>query len=947
MSTSGGCASALSAVSSSSQAAPAFLSNPFGAAASVPAARSSNSVFSASTSADLFARASTAVPLSTFSFSVPFLGLSLGSGSTMSSDASGASPTLFASACSLASSSGLLFGASQGPAPHAAPFQSTIFPLYPFASMVPVVPATSNSVFSASTSAHLFARGNPFASITPFAPVTLDSLEHNLSAVDVNNLVSCSGLARGILKLLKPRTFDSTKKGKNRSSSTRASTTVVDSVVAAGTVPFLSKILSSTASTPELLLNASSCLEVISLSSNAHCDCMIRDRCYREILSVIKKFHEDQDHTSLIVVLLKTLSPVVSRGAAVQCETSEFEIGSVLSQLNQLLTHVDPQVRSQCLNLFTLPSTTVVDSVVAAGTVPFLSKILSSTASTPELLLNASSCLEVILLSSHVHCDCMIRDGCYREILSVIKKFHEDQAHTILMLVFMNTLSPIVSRIAAVQCETSEFEIGSVLSQLNQLLTHVDPQVRSQCLKLFEPISEVSDPSWTSKMSISVDLFRFLDICDSSVFDREKCLRILRNCLRSADSTIFQRLVSNHDCIPRLIKLLNGCKPIQTIFGANFAVLSLPTIFGANFVAPSLPDDLTKRSSADALQKIILEVLCLIMDGLVIAPDNRDLNLALVQLIQDESSDVLLEHVPKGFAHALLDSAELFATQLMSQHIAPFIASGASQLTAETLVSTARRHLVSKKLPVIKAYMEARIVVELSKLLSSATPSIVEDSLACLQLLVSLSSSIRDAAIAQGLLAPLFGLIAACSADPICRDIFKHSGNVLTTMIKLRPAIDVTALQPFFPEISRLVGHADAEVQFEASRVLVAITDAGHISSVFQHFDTGTVCLLLKSPDERTRSMGTRILQNYVRSADAEIIGRLISCDDCASQAVKLLKERTTVDCSNLLDPTRVLDILNAVISLGECAHWPLFSWYSCSCSNSERSLTVAYVQCA
>ena len=126
-------------------------------------------------------------------------------------------------------------------------------------------------------------------------------------------------------------------------------------------------------------------------------------------------------------------------------------------------------------------------------------------------------------------------------------------------------------------------------------------------------------------------------------------------------------------------------------------------------------------------------------------------------------------------------------------------------------------------------------------------------------------------------------------------------------MIKMRPSIDVTVLQPFFPEISRLVGHADAEVQFEASRVLVAMTDAGHILPVFQHFDTGTVALLLKSPDERTHSMGTRILQNFVRSADAEIIERLMSCDDCASQALKLLKERTTVDCSNLLDPTRVV----------------------------------------
>jgi len=790
MSTSGGCASALSAVSSSSQAAPAFLLNPFGAAACVPAAHSSNSVFSASTSADLFARASTAVPLSTFSFSVPFpgFGFSLGSGSSMSCDASSASSTLFASAGSLASTSGLLFGASQGPGPHAAPLQSTMFPLNPFASMVPFVPATLD-----------------FSSFAPASATNFDSLEHDLSAVDVNDLVSCSGLARGILELLKPRTFDRTKKGKNRFSSTRASTTVVDRVVAAGTVPFLSKILSSTASTPELLLTASSCLEVISLSSNAHCDCMIRDGCYREILSVINKFHEDQDHTSLMLVLL-------------------------------------------------------------------------------------------------------------------------------------STLSPIVSRVAAIRCESSEFDIGSVLSELNQLLTHVDCQVRSQCLRLFEPISEVSDPSWTSKMSMSVDLFRFLDICDTFVFDREKSLRIFRNFLRSGDSNIFQRLVSSHDCIPHLIKLLKGCKSTPPIFGANFAVRSplLPVIFGAKFVAPSLPDDLTKRPSVDASQKIILEILCLIMDGLVIALDTSELNSALVQLIQDESSDALLEHVPKGFAHAPLDSAELFATQLMSQHIAPFIASGASQLTAETLVSTARRHLVSKKLPVIKAYMEARIVVELSKLLSSATPSIVEDSLACLQLLVSSSSSIRDAAIAQGLLAPLFGLIAACSADPICRDVFKQSENLLTTMIKMRPAIDVTVLQPFFPEISRLVGHADAEVQFEASLFLAALIDAGHILSVFQLFDTGTVGLLFKSPDKRIRSMGTRILQNYVRSADAEIIERLISCDDCASQAVKRLKERTTVDCSNLLDPTRVMDILNAVISLGECAHRPLFSWYSCSFSNSE-----------
>ena len=736
MSTSGGYGSALSAVSSSSQAAPAFLSNPFGA--SVPVARSSSSVFSASTSADLFLRASTAVPLATSSLSVSFSGFSLGSESSMSSVASGASPTLFASACSLASSSAFLFGASQGPGSHSAPLQSTNAPSNPFASLVPA------STFALSSFAFpLSARVLP---VEPAPATTLDSLERDLSAADVSNLVSCSVLVRGILAILKPRTTARTKRGKAQYSITRASTNVVDSVVAAGTVAFLCKVLSATASTPELLLNASSCLEAISSSSNAHCDCMIHDGCCREMLSVIKRSHEDQAHSSLISVLL-------------------------------------------------------------------------------------------------------------------------------------STLSPIVSRIAAMQSETTEFDVFSVLSVLNQLLSHVDAQVRSRCLELFEP-----------------------------------SLRIVLNVLRSADSNISQRLVSSRDFIPCLTKLLKTrANPVAAIFGANVAP------FMATPMPSFLRDDSTKRPSGDTLQTIILEIFCLITDGFAITPDNGDLNSALVQLMQDEGFDAILEHVPKLFADARLGSAELFATQLMSKHIAPFIASGASRLTAETLVSTARRHLVSQKLPVIKAYMEARIVVELSKLLSSATPCIVEDSLACLKILVSSSSSLRDAAIAQGLLAPLFGLIAACSADPTCRDIFKLSRNLLTSMIEMYPAIDAAVLQPFFPEISRLVCHADAEVQLEASRVLVAITDAGHVLSVFQQFDTDTVALLLKSPDGRIRAMGTRILLNYVRSADAVVIERLLSCRDCAPLAAKLLKARTSVDCSDLNDPKRVMDILNSVISSGEC----------------------------
>jgi hypothetical protein len=480
----------------------------------------------------------------------------------------------------------------------------------------------------------------------------------------------------------------------------------------------------------------------------------------------------------------------------------------------------------------------------------------------------------------------MIHDGCYREMLSVMKRFHEDQAHSTLILVLLNTLSPIFSRIAAMQSGTTEFDVFSVLSLLNQLLTHVDAPVRSRCFELFE-----------------------------------RSLCIVRNLLRSADANISQRLVSSHDFIPCLTKLLKtrNASSFAAIFPANFApILATPK--------PSfLQDDSTKRPSADTLQTIILEIFCLITDGFALTPDNGDLNSALVQLMQDEGFDAVLEYVPKLFAHAQLDSAEFFATQLTSKHIAPFVASGASRLTAETLVSTARRHLVSQKLPVIKAYMEARIVVELSKLLSSATPCIVEDSLACLKILVSASSSLRNAAIAQGLLAPLFGLIAACSANPTCKDIFKLSRNLLTSMIEMYPAIDAAVLQPFFPEISRLVCHADAEVQLEASRVLVAITDAGHVLSVFQQFDTETVALLLKSPDGRIRAMGTRILLNYVRSADAEIIERLMSCHYCAPLAAKLLKPRTTVDCSGLNDPKRVMDILNSVISSGECAHWPLF----------------------
>jgi len=489
MSTSGGYGSALSAVSSSSQAAPAFLSNPFGA--SVPVARSSSSVFPASTSADFFSRVSTAVPLATSSLSVSFSGFSLGSESSMSSVASGASPTLFALACSLASSSAFLFGASQGPGSHSAPPQSTNAPSNPFASFVPATTFDFPS-FALSVSA---------------PATTLDSLERDLSAADVSNLVSCSVLVRGILAILKPRTTARTKRGKAQYSITRASTNVVDSVVAAGTVAFLCKVLSATASTPELLLNASSCLEAISSSSNAHCDCMIHDGCCREMLSVIKRFHEDQAHSTLISVLL-------------------------------------------------------------------------------------------------------------------------------------STLSPIVSRIAAMQSETTEFDVFSVLSLLNQLLSHVDAQVRSRCLELFEP-----------------------------------SLRIVRNVLRSADSNISQRLVSSRDFIPCLAKLLKTLRaiPVAAIFGANVAP------FMATPVPSFLRDDSTKRPSADTLQTIILEIFCLITDGFAITPDNGDLNSALVQLMQDEGFDAILEHVPKVFAHAQLGSAELFATQLMSKHIAPFIASGASR----------------------------------------------------------------------------------------------------------------------------------------------------------------------------------------------------------------------------------------------------------------------------
>ena len=64
-------------------------------------------------------------------------------------------------------------------------------------------------------------------------------------------------------------------------------------------------------------------------------------------------------------------------------------------------------------------------------------------------------------------------------------------------------------------------------------------------------------------------------------------------------------------------------------------------------------------------------------------------------------------------APAQADPAEEFAAQLMSKHVAPFLVSSISDSASAVLVSAVRQHLGSKKLPVIKAYVEARVIAAL------------------------------------------------------------------------------------------------------------------------------------------------------------------------------------------------------------------------------------------
>jgi hypothetical protein len=248
-------------------------------------------------------------------------------------------------------------------------------------------------------------------------------------------------------------------------------------------------------------------------------------------------------------------------------------------------------------------------------------------------------------------------------------------------------------------------------------------------------------------------------------------------------------------------------------------------------------------------------------------------------------------------APAQADPAEEFAAQLMSKHVAPFLVSSISDSASAVLVSAVRQHLGSKKLPVIKAYVEARVIAALLQLLSSPESTVREDSLGCLVIVAASSSSDRDAAIAQGALASLAGVIAASSADASERGVLRTSVTLLKSMITMQPVVDAAVLVPVYPEMSRLVCHEDVEVQLQVCEALAAVTDgtdATHAPTTFQHFDLSGIASLLTCADSRVCSTGARIVRNLVRSSEAEIVEQLVSRHDCIARVTELLKTRST-----------------------------------------------------
>jgi hypothetical protein len=256
-----------------------------------------------------------------------------------------------------------------------------------------------------------------------------------------------------------------------------------------------------------------------------------------------------------------------------------------------------------------------------------------------------------------------------------------------------------------------------------------------------------------------------------------------------------------------------------------------------------------------------------------------------------------LSGAPPLSAPAQTGSAEMFAAQLMSKHVAPFLVSAMSDSAAAVVIGAVRQHLGSKKRPVIEAYVEAHVIAELLKLLSSPQPTVREDSLGCLVIVAASSSSNRDAVIALGALASLAELIAACSADANERGVLRTSVTLLKSMISMKPVVDAAVLVPVYPEMSRLVCHEDVEVQLQVCEALAAVTDgtdATHAPTIFQHFDLSGIASLLTCADSRVCSTGARIVRNLVRSSEAEIVEQLVSRHDCIARVTELLKTRST-----------------------------------------------------
>ena len=297
---------------------------------------------------------------------------------------------------------------------------------------------------------------------------------------------------------------------------------------------------------------------------------------------------------------------------------------------------------------------------------------------------------------------------------------------------------------------------------------------------------------------------------------------------------------------------------------------------------------------------VALEILINVLECLSKKADDGDRRAAMMQLKEAGGFEAVVEHVAASEAAAVVStavpvssyglgpasafgplsgapplsapaqtgSAEMFAAQLMSKHVAPFLVSAMSDSAAAVVVGAVRQHLGSKKRPVIEAYVEAHVIAELLKLLSSPQSTVREDSLGCLVIVAASSSSNRDAVIALGALASLAELIAACSADANERGVLRTSVTLLKSMISMKPVVDAAALVPVYPEMSRLVCHEDVEVQLQVCEALAAVTDgtdATHAPTIFQHFDLSGIASLLTCADSRVCSTGARIVRNLVR----------------------------------------------------------------------------------